>query len=317
MTGKALPGERTKGTTSARDYNTLRDVAREFRDGRLDPPNRRGIGPGDITPATAVLGYRAVGATTLAAYSPVVLHWADADLGADVGEADGQIFPFAWLLNPTVRLDSPARGDAGRAVGVVAETVEAGQFKKVWTAGVCVARVYVENLTHEYAGLNRNYSDALVSGTAGPVRILCNLTGETGRQLCVVLLNAGGGGGTGDSFWGIVTGDDGTDEPNTLYSWAECTSDGSPIDGGATGVSNLRRARSNGTPPKIPPGQVVRIWAGAEEGEYECPAPGGLQTVAFYTKEYEWNSSTCVMTTHTYLNQITGRDLSIANRVEV
>ncbi len=321
-TGRVSPGDKIRGTFSANVHNTVLDMVRDYRSNRAPGADGQPNPALDITPATSVFAHR-YGSEPVERFSPVVLEWTYSGLGAlPEGTTTNPVEPTGYAARPVVRAVSPTTADVGKPVGITERTIPAGQFGRVFTTGLCIARVNVTNVSHRSAMLGTS-ARSLTSSEGGPVRILWPVPAEeTGEQLCIVLLNGGGGGGVADGgFWAMITGKDDADEPDCLYSWRQVElidDEWVQTTPEVTGTTNLKRAPSNGIPPVIPSGQVVRAWPSPTQADrYECPAHGGLQTLSIYTQENTWDTGTCVMTTRTYRYDITCRDGILPARTEV
>lgn len=170
--------------TAATTWNPVFEVARD----RRQPPR-------PDTPATGQAGASHVeglalnntGAPLPRYHPAAVVGTGGIDLGEDRPCSE-------WAKRPVVTLDVPT--GSTDVIAVALEDIPDGKFGRVAVAGWAACLVDVSDSGHEYASPTTN-TDALVSGSAGTVRIINTGTGTARR--CAVLLggqSAGGGGGT-------------------------------------------------------------------------------------------------------------------------
>lgn len=164
--------------------------------------------------------------SVIASRSPVVLRFHDSGLvpitTADTQPDNRDPSPKGIIvpaLSPTDDDVGTSDDVAAAAVGIALTTIEPGRSGSVAIAGQVLAWVDVTDTAHQFARLESTEADNLVSDTGGPCRIL--YADGTGRQLCLLLLNVGSGGGGTISLVGfghVVNIYDESDPPE-LIGW--------------------------------------------------------------------------------------------------
>jgi hypothetical protein len=97
---------------------------------------------------------------------------------------------YEWQRQPLLTLTTPT--GAGSHVAVTLEAIPDGEIGRVAVAGWTLCDVDVSDAGHGFAGPTTD-TDALVSGTAGPVRIVATGTGTARRTQVYLFAGAGAG----------------------------------------------------------------------------------------------------------------------------